>query len=177
VGNIVQEIRYSPLTQACVHISQYYINSLSPEEIYDEIMKMISDFYENEVKFKPGALEYLKYLKEKGIKMSVATSTDREFFMPALKRLGADALFEGFVTDVEVGRSKHFPDIYNAAYEFIKTPKDKTYVFEDIFVGANTAKNAGYGVVGVYDIMAEPETEDLKRVCDIYVKTLDELIK
>lgn len=175
-GNIVAEIRYSPLKDACRHISEKYINSLSPQEVYDEIMQMIYDFYKNEVNFKPGAREYLDHLKEKGIKMSLATSTDREFFIPALKRLDGEKYFEGYVTDVEVGKSKHFPHIYNRAREIIGTDISKTTVFEDIYVGANTAKCAGYRVVGVYDIMAEPESESLKKVCDIYVRTLDELI-
>ena len=109
--------------------------------------------------------------------MSAATATDRELFLPALKRLGVADFFAGYVTNVEVGRGKHFPDIYDGAWKLIDSPKEKTYVFEDIFVGANTAKNAGYKVVGVYESVAsEKEREDLIRVADIYVERLDMLL-
>lgn len=175
---ITEELRYLDLLPASAFISEKYLPEYSPDKIYEEIRALLRTFYENEVELKDGALDFLAYLHRNGIKMSVATATDREFFVPALQRLGIDKFFEGYVTNVEVGRGKHFPDIYDAACTLIGTPKDRTYVFEDIFVGANTAKNAGYRVVGVYESVAsEKEREDVIRVADIYVERLNMLIE
>ncbi len=177
-SSITEEIRYLDLIPAADFMAEKYLPEYTGEQIYAEIKALIRDFYEKKVQLKPGAMEFLSYLKCKGVRMSVATATDRELFMPALQRLGTDGFFEGFVTNVEVGRGKHFPDIYDAACALIGTPKEKTYVFEDIFVGANTAKSAGYNVVGVYESVAsEEEREDLMRVADIYVERLDMLLK
>lgn len=35
-------------------------------------------------------IELIKKLKEEGVKLTVATSTDRDVFMPCLERLGLD---------------------------------------------------------------------------------------
>jgi len=176
-SSVTEEIRYLDLIPAADFMAEKYLPGYTGERIYAEIKALIRDFYETKVQLKEGAMEFLVYLRNKGVRMSVATATDRELFIPALKRLGADGFFEGYVTNVEVGRGKHFPDIYDAARKLIGTPKEKTYVFEDIFVGANTAKNAGYKVVGVYESVAsDTEREDLIRVADIYVERLDELL-
>lgn len=178
VSMITEEIRYLDLIPASEFMMKKYLPSHSAESIYKELKEMIRGFYLDEVQLKDGAMAFLNYLHKKSVPMSVATATDRELFLPALKRLGADSFFEGYVTNVEVGRGKHFPDIYDAALSCIGTPKDKTYVFEDIYVGANTAKNAGYRVVGVYESVASmKEREDLIRVADIYVDKLDMLIE
>ena len=49
---------------------------------------MAVDAYTYEVELKDGAAEYLRYLKEKGIRMAVATSSSPELYEPALKRNG-----------------------------------------------------------------------------------------
>lgn len=176
-STITEEIRFLDLIPASEFMAEKYLPSYTGEQIYTEIKAMIRDFYETKVQLKEGVMEFLTYLRDKDIPMSAATATDRELFMPALKRLGVADFFTGYVTNVEVGRGKHFPDIYDGARELIGTPREKTYVFEDIFVGANTAKNAGYKVVGVYESMAsEKEREDLIRVADIYVERLDMLL-
>ncbi len=177
-SSVTEEIRFLDLIPAADFMAEKYLPGYTGSQIYAEIKEMIRVFYEEEVQLKDGVMDFLSCLREKGVRMSGATATDRELFMPALKRLGADGFFEGFATNVEVGRGKHFPDIYDAAHGLIGTPKEKTYVFEDIFVGANTAKNAGYKVVGVYESVAgEKEREDLIRVADIYVKQLDMLLE
>lgn len=177
-GSITEELRYLDLIPASAFISEKYLPKYPPEKIYEEIRARLRTFYENEVQLKEGARDFLAYLYKKDVKMSVATATDREFFIPALKRLGIEEYFEGYVTNVEAGRGKHYSDIYDAAWALIGTQKEKTYVFEDIFVGLNTAKKAGYRVVGVYESVAgEEEREAVKRISDIYVERLDALIK
>lgn len=176
-STVTEEIRFLDLIPAANFMAEKYLPTFSGEEIYAELQEMIRVFYEKEVQLKPGVMKFLMYLREKGIPMSAATATDRELFMPALERLGVADFFTGYVTNVEVGRGKHFPDIYDGARKLIGTPREKTYVFEDIFVGANTAKNAGYKVVGVYESVAsDKEREDLIGVADIYVETLDMLL-
>lgn len=47
----------------------------TPEELIQEWHQMAVDAYTYEVELKDGAAEYLRYLKEKGIRMAVATSS------------------------------------------------------------------------------------------------------
>ena len=80
----------------------------TPEELIQEWHQMAVDAYTYEVELKDGAAEYLRYLKEKGIRMAVATSSSPELYEPALKRNGIYEYFKAFVTVSEVKRGKGF---------------------------------------------------------------------
>lgn len=101
---------------------------------------MAVDAYTYEVELKDGAAEYLRYLKEKGIRMAVATSSSPELYEPALKRNGIYEYFKAFVTVSEVKRGKGFPDIYEKAAEKLSLPPETCVVYEDILTGIRGAK-------------------------------------
>ena len=61
---------------ACYYISEYGV-TLSVEEIMDGVNLMIRDFYLNDVKLKPYAADFLQRLNSKGIRMCIATATDK----------------------------------------------------------------------------------------------------
>ena len=75
--------------------------------------------------------------------------------------------FVGIVTCASVGRGKDAPDVYEAALARLGVPKSATAVFEDALHAAETAKRAGFFVVGVYD-RHEPEEAALRRLTDLY---------
>lgn len=87
-------------------------------------------------------------------------------------RNGIYQYFEDILTCNEVGHGKDEPDIYLAALELLKTPKDETWVFEDAAHAAGTAKNAGFHVCAVYD-SCETEQEKLKKLADVFFETLE----
>ena len=59
--------------------------------------------------------------------------------------------------------------------EHLKTDKSDTFVFEDAFHAARTAKNDGFKVVGVYD-RSESEKSSLQDISDIYIESFNELV-
>jgi beta-phosphoglucomutase-like phosphatase (HAD superfamily) len=75
--------------------------------------------YEKEVQPKEGVRELLDTLQVNGIKMAVATSTDRPMVEAALKRTGLFSYFEQIFTCTEVGKGKVAPDIYYAAADIL----------------------------------------------------------
>jgi FMN phosphatase YigB (HAD superfamily) len=75
-------------------------------------------------------------------------------------------------TNSEIGRSKHFPDIYDAAAQFMETEPEETWVCEDSLYALKTAANAGYRTVGVFDERGEPDQEGLRKTADLYIRDL-----
>ena len=49
------------------------------------------------------------------------------------------------------------------------TKKEKTYVFEDALYALKTAREAGFPTVGVYDLSAEGQREEIIRLSDFYL--------
>ena len=106
-------------------------------------------------------------LKEKGVRMCVASATSKELVEACLKRLGAADYFEAFLSCEDVGAGKTHPDIYlEAAQRMGAKPKD-TAVYEDALYAAETAKKAGFYVVGVYDENSCKTAEEKKRLEDV----------
>ena len=171
----LNEILFSmSMEQGSTYLNEHYNLQKTDAEVSAGISQMIEDFYFDEVLPKPGAKELLEFFKEKGIKMTAATSSPRIHVEKALERNGMLTFIEKLFTNTEVGASKHEPKIYNEAAAFLGTKPDETLVFEDSLYALKTAKDAGFVTVGVYDIKGEPDQEGVKNTGDHYVKELDE---
>ena len=117
-----------------------------------------------------------KILKEKGIRMAVATSSSPELYEPALKKNGIYEYFKAFVTVSEVKRGKGFPDIYEKAAEKLSLPPETCVVYEDILAGIRGAKMGGFAAVGVYDRSGEGNRAKMEQEADRYVTSFKELM-
>lgn len=131
--------------------------------------------YYNTVVPKPGVVETLEKLRDMGVKMVIATATERYLTEAVLERLGLDQYFETYFTASEYHTSKYEPEIFRIAHEFLGTPKESTWVFEDALKCIRGAKKAGFQVVAVEDSYAEPNRADIKALADHYVTHLTDL--
>ena len=126
------------------------------------------DFYKNVVKPKSGATKLLDYLKANGIKMCLASATEMKYINIALDRLDLRKYFDAVLSCDEIGVGKDRPDIYNMAADALGEPHSELCVFEDSFVALETAKNAGFRTVGIFD-RYNFEQERLKAASEIYL--------
>ena len=156
------------LEEAAEYYREHYGVTLSVGEIVDGVNSMVEETYRTKVTLKPGIAEYLAWLKENGVRMCVATVTDRYLVEETLERLGVHHYFSEIFTCAEVGFGKDKPVIYQKALEHLETAKDETYVFEDMLFALNTAKTDGFPTVGIYD-RHEAHQDELKELADYYV--------
>ena len=156
------------LEEAAVYYREHYGVTLSVKEIVDGVNAMVEQTYRTKVTLKPGIAEYLAWLKENGVRMCVATVTDRYLVEETLERLGVRHYFSEIFTCAEVGFGKDKPIIYQKALEHLETEKRDTYVFEDMLFALNTAKTDGFPTVGVYD-RHEVHQDELKGLADYYI--------
>ena len=156
------------LEEAAVYYREHYGVTLSVKEIVDGVNAMVEQTYRTKVTLKPGIAEYLAWLKENGVRMCVATVTDRYLVEETLERLGVRHYFSEIFTCAEVGFGKDKPIIYQKALEHLGTEKRDTYVFEDMLFALNTAKTDGFPTVGIYD-RHETHQDELKELSDYYV--------
>ena len=156
------------LEEAAEYYREHYGVTLSVKEIVDGVNAMVEQTYRTKVTLKPGIAEYLAWLKENGVRMCVATVTDRYLVEETLERLGVRHYFLEIFTCAEVGFGKDKPVIYQKALEHLGTEKSDTYVFEDLPFALNTAKTDGFPTVGVYD-RHEVHQDELKGLADYYI--------
>ncbi len=164
------------LAQAAHYLKENYAIALSVNEITNGINQTVEDFYLYRAEPKENAADFLSVLKGKGIPMCIATATDRYLVEAALKRCDLLGFFTAIFTCSAVGQGKDQPHIFEAALAHLGTGKGETAVFEDAYHAAQTAKNAGFPVIGIYDPY-EKCTGELKALADAYFSSFKEADK
>lgn len=164
------------LGQGAEYIKDHYSLPYDLEEIKSGMMAQVEAYYFNSPVMKEGARELLTYFRDKGVRMTVASSTNSYCIIAAFKKLGILNYFDEILSCSEGGRrSKSYPDTFFEAAEIMGTDPENTMVFEDGLYSIRTAKEAGFLVTGVYDEISESDQDDIKKLADIYVVSLKEL--
>lgn len=146
------------------------------DEALEKIRRFMHQKYADTILPKPGALELLERLQKQNVTMCIASATDRWVSEPFIKKYDLGKYFEFYIDCTEVGAKKDKPDIYLEAARRLGAAPQECVVVEDSAYCAGTAHNAGFTVVGVYDVNTAPRG-DVSEFSDVYVRELDEYIK
>ena len=144
--------------------------------IIDGINRSVAQYYATEATARKDVTGFLTMLKQQGVRMCVATATDRCLAEPTLERLGLLPFFDRIFTCTELGTDKTESVIFDTATAFMGTPKEQTWVFEDASYAVRTAKRAGYPVCAIRDRF-EKRPDFLRETADHYVTEYDEALK
>lgn len=174
--NLAETFKTFTLEESAEYYRTHYGVTLSVAEIVDGVNGMIEDFYRNTVSLKKGAFEFLAGLAKDGVRMCVATVTDKYLVEAALTRLKVRQYFGEIFTTAEVGCGKNDPRIYRTALAYLGTEKCETLVFEDVLHALMTAKNDGFPVVAVYD-RYERCQDELRAKSDYYITSYQNFLK
>ena len=147
----------------------------SQSQIVDEINKIVEPDYFETVVVKPTVVESLEAMQERGIRMCVATATDRHLTEACLKRNGIDRFFSAVFTCGEEHCNKRTSLIYDKARAHLGTSPEETYIFEDTYVSILGAKQSGCRVVALEDRWSEKKRELIKEAADVYVDRMGDL--
>ena len=163
----------SPVETAAFFQREYNIMD-TPEEIMAGVNRQVERNYTEMAQVKPGVVEVLNWLKEQGVRMCIATATDRYLVEIGLKRLQLLPYFEKIFTCTEIGKGKSEPHIFQTAMESLGGEFDNTIIFEDALHAVKTAKDAGFTVAAVYDASAAEDAEEIRGLADWYVDGLEQ---
>ena len=155
--------------------STYGLNE-SVEEIVKTWLEMARYEYANNVRLKPYTKEYLDYLKERSVKLGMATSSNPALLEPVLKNNGLEGYFDEICYTSQVGRNKSFPDIYIYTAKKLGVSEKSCVVFEDIPEGISGAKKADMYTVAVYDEASRDSEQYLRSVADRYIFDFSDML-
>lgn len=167
--NIDAEMAALSLLEGAREIKKRYGFKESPEELLEEVLATVRKFYEEDAMPKPGVLGVLQALKKQGIKICVATASDREFAEAAFKRTGLMEYIDFIITCDEVGVGKQNPLVYETALKKLGTDRKRTLVVEDALHALQTAKKAGFPTAGVYEVNFAADQSALQSDATYYV--------
>ena len=125
---------------------------------------------------KPGVLEFLRKMRERGVKTVLATATWKSLTDIALEKSGLSGAFDAICCCDIVGVSKAHPEYFDRVSEMIGVPKDRCVLFEDAIYAIQTGRAAGLlGAVALTDPTNILFRRELSELADVMVDSLSEL--
>ncbi len=107
---------------------------------------------------KPGIRPLLGFLRDRGAKIALATSTSERHARWMIERAGLSPFFDACAFGTEVERGKPSPDIFLLAMNRLSlSAPERIVVFEDSSAGIEAASKAGMKPVFVPDMVNPPE--------------------
>ena len=150
--------------------AQYYVDRchlpLTVQEVADCIRAEARRAYTSEAVLKPGVIPVLDALRDKGVRLCVASGTDKPLVDAALAHAGILDRFE-FTLSCQTPRGKESPEVYLRALEAFGGPDPaRVMVFEDSPAALATAKKLGLYTVAVWDTYTADAWPALRQTTD-----------
>lgn len=161
-------VRTLTLKDAMYHIANNYPLNKTGDELVDIISDILIDFYSNKVLLKKGVIELLEYLQANGVKMCIASATEKELINVVINRCNLSKYFSVICSCKDIGVGKDKPDIYYLAVKELGASIEDCCLFEDSLVAIKTGKSIGLKVVGIYDEYNFGHSE-MKEISDFYI--------
>lgn len=162
-ANTMERIKTMTMSESAALFKSEFGLSGDPEA---EMNAMMDEHYRNDIPLKPGVREYLQMLQARGVLMCVASATAENLMESCLTRLGVRKYFDFLLSCETVGAGKSSPLVYRESAKRLGASPSEIAVYEDALYAVQTAKNAGYYVVGVYDDSADINWQTIETVAD-----------
>lgn len=120
----------------------------------------------------PGVMDFLKLLKESGVKIAIGSASKNTMLI--LERIKLKDFFDVIIDGTKITKAKPDPEVFLKAAEELNVPPVECTVFEDAIAGVGAAKRACMKVVGVGD---RNTLKDADRVIESFVGQGIELIE
>lgn len=155
--------------QTLTHILKHFEGAAkSTDEIIEELYE-----YERNMSYDyiPGADEFMKSLKDKGIPMAIVTSSN-DAKMENVRRVRPELweLTEAVLTSEHFSKSKPDPECFLKGMDALGGRPEDTYVFEDSIHGINAGRAAGAKVIGL------ATTNTREAIADLCDQVIDDFI-
>lgn len=121
-------------------------------KMYVESLSTLSD---NDVL--PGAVDFIKFLKSKGIKTAVGSASKNANII--LEKTGILNLFDAISSGLDTTKSKPDPEVFLKAAETVGINPSECLVVEDSDAGIEAAKRGGMYALAVGEAMNNPQAD------------------
>jgi len=155
-------------------LSHFFKRPVTGEELLqleEEKEGLFRKIYEPHIEPITGIVEFMKDLKNHGVKIGLATSAPRANLELILSKVPIRKNLGSILASEDVKRHKPDPEVYLTSAANLGVLPEQCVVFEDSFSGISAALNAGMRVVGV---LTSHTREELP-VCNLYIDDYTDL--
>ena len=168
----------------CGYLKEQYKSKFSKEEIKKSRYEIAQKYLTTVIDYKPGAEKVLKYLKEKGFILALATTTNEhtvDIYRTQNKNLMVKAKFDDIFTIMYAKNSvkelKPNPEIHYKILDTLNVKPEECLIFEDTIMGVEAAISAGIEVVSIYDKYSDCYREEINQKSNYQFNNFEEILK
>ena len=126
----------------------------------------------------PFLLQFIQNLREKNIKLAVASSSSKKLIKVILEKLMLKKYFEIYVSGNEVKNGKPAPDIFLHTANLLKVIPQECLVIEDSTNGVKAAKSASMKCVGFQNYNSgNQDLSDADMIISSFLGLYEKIIK
>lgn len=163
-----------------VRTREIMLNLYGADFPYDEYARESSAIFHSRydggrLPMKQGVKELLTFLKERGKKIALASSTRQQVVTDELRDAGIIEYFDRIICGDMVSCSKPAPDIFLKACEELNVSPSDSYAIEDSYNGIRAAHAGGLHPIMVPDLL--PADEEMQSLAEIVLPSLTSVME
>lgn len=168
----------------CGFLKEKYNSYMTKQEIKKLRYEIANDYLKNKIDYKPNAENLLKYLKEKGFILVIASTTNDhaiEIYRNENENIKSKAdfnsTFELIYSKGTVKELKPNPEIHIKVMNALNVKSEECFILEDSLIGVEAANTANIDVAVMYDKYSDGNREEINKKAQYNFNDFDELLK
>lgn len=167
----------------CGFLKKKYKSDMSKEAIKKLRYEIADDYLRNKIAYKPNVEKVLKYLKEKGYILAIATTTTDnviEIYKKENKNImnkaNLEKTFSIIYSKGAVKELKPNPEVHYKILNKLNVKQEECLIIEDSLIGVEAANNANIEVAVIYDKYSDSNREKINELAQYQFKDFEELL-
>lgn len=168
----------------CGYLGEIYGSNFSKQEIKDLRYSIAERLLREEVDYKPFAEQVLKFLKSKGFRMMIGSTTN-DYTIDVYKNKNKNIIlkapfteyFEAIYSKRAVQKIKPNPELHFKIMKENNLKPEECLMIEDSLIGVQAATRAGIDTVVMYDKYSDSNREAINSLAKYNFNNFEELLK
>lgn len=167
----------------CGFLKEEYHSNMTKQEIKKLRYEIADRYLRKVIDYKPNAEKVLKYLKEKGFLLAIASTTNEhtiEIYKKdnrnIIKKANLEDIFSIIYAKGAVKELKPNPAIHNRILKELDLKPEECLIIEDSLIGVEAANNANIEVAVMYDKYSDGNREEINQLCQYQFNNFEEML-
>lgn len=168
----------------CGFLKEKYNSQMSKEEIKKLRYEIAENYLKEVVDYKPNAEDVLKYLKEKGFILVIASTTNdctietyKKYNKNIIKKANLEDTFSLIYSKGAVKQIKPNPEVHYKILKELNVKPEECLIVEDSIIGVEAANNANIEVAVLYDKYSDCNREEINRLSQYQFQDFKEMLR
>ena len=168
----------------CGFLKEKYKSNMTKEKIKEIRYKIADKYLKEKIDYKPYAEKLLKYLKEKGYILCIASTTNdhtiniyKKYNKNIINKQPLEDIFTLIYSKGAVKNLKPDPEIHYKILQNLDVKKEECIIVEDSLIGVEAANNANIDVISIYDKYSDYNREEINKLSQYRFNDFKEMLE